>query len=49
MPAGSYYADAVVWAAREGVTDGIGDGLFGPISHCSRAEIVTFLCRWLTK
>ena len=43
--ADSYYANAVDWAVENGVTNGIGDGLFGPDSDCTRAQIVTFLYR----
>ena len=41
----SYYANAVSWAVENGVTNGIGDGLFGPNNSCTRAQIVTFLFR----
>ena len=41
----SYYANAVAWAVENGVTNGIGDGLFGPNNSCTRAQIVTFLYR----
>ena len=41
----SYYANAVAWAMENGVTNGIGDGLFGPNNSCTRAQIVTFLFR----
>ena len=41
----SYYANAVAWAVENGVTNGIGDGLFGPGNSCTRAQIVTFLFR----
>ena len=43
--ADSYYANAVDWAVENGVTNGIGDGLFGPDNSCTRAQIVTFLYR----
>ena len=43
--ADSYYANAVDWAVENGVTNGIGDGLFGPNNSCTRAQIVTFLFR----
>ena len=42
---GSYYADAVAWAVENGVTNGIGNGLFSPDGGCTRAQIVTFLYR----
>ena len=41
----SYYANAVAWAMENGVTNGIGNGLFGPDNSCTRAQIVTFLFR----
>ena len=41
----SYYANAVAWAVENGITNGIGDGLFGPDNSCTRAQIVTFLYR----
>ena len=45
VPTDSYYANAVAWAVENGVTNGIGDGLFGPDNSCTRAQIVTFLFR----
>ena len=45
VPADSYYADAVAWAAANGVTTGIGGGMFGPDNDCTRGQIVTFLYR----
>ena len=41
----AYYADAVAWAAKNGITGGIGGGLFGSDNNCTRAQIVTFLYR----
>lgn len=49
VTADNYYANAVAWAAQNGVTGGIGEGLFGPANDCTRAQIVTFLYRWLVK
>lgn len=43
--ADAYYARAVVWAAQNGVTNGISQALFGTGSDCTRAQIVTFLYR----
>ena len=40
-----YYADAVVWAVENGVTQGTGNGSFSPKSTVTRAEAVTFLWR----
>ena len=45
VPAGSWYAEAVAWAAENGITDGIGGGLFGSNNDCTRGQIVTFLYR----
>ena len=41
----AYYYKAVKWAQEKGITDGIGNGLFGPNQPCTRAQIVTFLWR----
>ena len=41
----AYYADAVAWAAKNGITTGIGGGQFGSDNNCTRAQIVTFLYR----
>ena len=41
----AYYAAAVTWAEKNGVTGGIGGGLFGSGNNCTRAQIVTFLYR----
>lgn len=45
VPVNAYYYDAVRWAKRNGITNGIGDGLFGSTLPCTRAQIVTFLWR----
>ena len=45
VTADAYYADAVAWAEKKGITTGIGDGLFGSNNDCTRAQIVTFLWR----
>ena len=42
---GQYYCDAVLWAVEQGITKGTGDTRFSPDSTCTRAQIVTFLCR----
>ena len=49
VPIGSYFADAVAWAAANGVTEGIGGGLFGSDNDCTRGQIVTFLYRAYNK
>ena len=45
VPADSYYANAVAWAVKNKVTNGVAEGLFGPDNSCTRAQIVTFLYR----
>ena len=49
VPADSYFADAVAWAAANGVTEGIGGGLFAPDNDCTRGQIVSFLFRAYNK
>ena len=41
----AFYADAVAWAAKKGITTGIGGRLFGSGNDCTRGQIVTFLWR----
>ena len=41
----AFYADAVAWAAKKGITTGIGGRLFGSDNDCTRGQIVTFLWR----
>ena len=46
VPADAYYADAVEWAVKNGITVGTGDGTtFSPDQGCTRAQVVTFLWR----
>ena len=45
VPNAAYYFESVKWAAENGITGGIGNGLFGPNQPCTRAQIVTFLWR----
>lgn len=45
VPPDAYYAAAVTWAEKNGITGGIGNGLFGSNNTCTRAQIVTFLYR----
>ena len=47
--ADAYYADAVLWAVKEGITSGTSATSFAPASGCTRAQIVTFLYRYLSK
>ena len=45
MDEDDFFAPAVEWAADNGITGGIGNGLFGPDRVCTRGQIVTFLWR----
>ena len=40
---GKYYYNAVRWAVENGITSGMGRGLFGVGQTCTRGQIVTFL------
>ena len=42
---GDYFYDAVAWALRSKITDGVTADRFAPESDCTRAQIVTFLWR----
>ena len=44
-----YCYDAVLWAAKESVTAGTSAAAFSPASDCTRAQIVTFLFRYMGK
>ena len=45
VAADEYYANAVAWAVRSGITTGTGNGKFAPNAPCTRGQIVTFLYR----
>ena len=45
VPAGDWFTEAVVWAVKNGITNGISATEFAPAALCSRAQIVTFLYR----
>ena len=44
--ASDYYYKAVLWAVKNGITNGIDNTHFDPEGTCTRAHIVTFLWRW---
>lgn len=46
VPSDAYYHDAVTWAYRSGVVDGMTDTTFGPNVKCQRDHIVTILYRY---
>ena len=43
--ADAYYANAVSWAVKRGITNGTGSNAFSPNANCTRGQIVTFLYR----
>lgn len=45
VAADDYYANAVAWAVRSGITTGTGNGKFSPSADCTRGQIVTLLYR----
>ena len=45
VAADAYYADAVAWAVKEGITSGTGGNNFSPAAPCTRSQIVTFMYR----
>ena len=49
VKASNYYANAVLWAVKEGITSGTSATAFSPAAGCTRAQIVTFLYRYLNK
>lgn len=42
---GAYYADAVAWAVKHGITNGTSDSTFSPDNTCTTAQILTMLYR----
>ena len=45
VPNDAFFYEAVKWAVKSGVTNGLSDTMFGPYESCTRAQIVTFLWR----
>ena len=45
VPADAYYYDAVLWAVKEGITNGTSATTFSPGNPCTRAQMATFLWR----
>ena len=43
----SYYGKAVLWAVENGITNGTTATTFSPDNNCTRAQIVTFLWRFM--
>ncbi|MBR5489916.1 MAG: S-layer homology domain-containing protein [Oscillospiraceae bacterium] len=45
VASGAWYEEAVNWAVENGITTGVGNGLFAPNAACTRGQVVTFLWR----
>ncbi len=43
----AYYYDAVQWAVENGITGGTSADTFSPDANCTRAQVVTFLYRFI--
>ena len=43
---GAWYADAVTWAAENGIVGGYGGGLFGPEDNLTREQLAAILYRY---
>ena len=46
VPAGTWYTDAVIWAAQTGIVTGAGDGTFAPDDQITREQIAVMLHRY---
>ena len=40
-----FFYDSVLWAVKNGITNGVDAAHFGPYLYCNRAQVVTFLWR----
>ena len=49
VPANSPFLDSIVWAVKQGITNGKTATTFGPGDPCTRGQIVTFLYRAYVK
>ena len=45
VPNDAFFYEAVKWAVKSGVTNGLTDTMFGPYEPCTRGQIITFLWR----
>ena len=46
VSAGAYYAEAVAWAAENGIVNGFGDGRFAPDDAITREQLAAILYRY---
>lgn len=47
VPPDAYYWSAAAWAAEQGISLGTAPGIFSPDAPCTRAQVITFLFRYL--
>ena len=47
VPAGSYSAGSVTWAAKEGIATGYADGTFKPTAPVTRQQMCAFMSRFM--
>ncbi|MDY3992674.1 MAG: S-layer homology domain-containing protein [Evtepia sp.] len=46
VPAGQYYAEAVAWAAANGIVNGTSDTTFAPLNNITREQMAAILYRY---
>lgn len=46
VPVSEWYADAINWAAKTGIVDGVGNGKYEPTRSVTRAELVNMLYKY---
>lgn len=46
VPRNTYYTNGVIWAANNGIVNGIGNGKFNPHGNVTREQIAVFLYRY---
>ncbi len=46
VPSDSWYAQAVAWAQKENIVNGVGEGLFDPMGQVTREQMATILYRY---
>ena len=46
VESGTWYTDAVLWAAQNGIVNGLGENTFAPMNTLTREQLVTMLYRY---
>lgn len=46
VPTGKWYTQAIAWAAKNGIVNGIGNNRFDPTGKISREQVASILCRY---